>query len=378
MPSLLAHTPESLLAALTALGENIPLRSCRIAIAEIVAAGKTGLVARDGLSKANIAVIERYFEWTRPIVEQRHVDPVDRSVRYLFRLADGEAVEAVRIPLFAPGRFSVCLSSQVGCAMGCIFCATGRLGLSRHLEPGEIIGTFLQVRDEIEGPQAPGAEPAQRHVTPDANVRRRVSGVVFMGQGEPLHNYDAVMSAASVLSNPAGGRIDAKSITISTVGLVPQIRRYTEEKRPWKLVISLSSAVIETRRKLLPVAGKYTLDELSAAVRDYAKIAPGRVTLAYVVMGGVNTGPEEATELARWFADVPLRINLIDVNDAREGGFVRAPDIERAAFMDSLQSLKVPIVRRYSVGQSQNSACGMLAAVARAADEAGTAPAEGT
>lgn len=371
MTSLLGHTPETLQSALTALGENVPLRSCRIVIADLVAAGKPGLSARDGLSKATIATIEGHFEWARPTIEARHVDPVDRSVRYLFRLADGEAVEAVRIPLFAPGRFSVCLSSQVGCAMGCVFCATGRLGLSRHLTAGEIIGTFLQVRDEIE--QGPHDPLAQRHVSPDASVRRRVSGAVFMGQGEPLHNYDAVMSAAAVLSNPVGGRIDAKSITISTVGLVPQIRRYTLEKRPWKLVISLSSAVQETRKSLLPVAGKYSMAELSDAVADYAKIAPGRVTLAYVVMGGVNTGPEEAESLARWFGDVPLRINLIDVNDARPDGFVRASDGERTQFVDSLQSLKVPIVRRYSVGQSQNSACGMLAAVARAASEAGGA-----
>ena len=366
MPSLLGHTPESLHAALLALDENVPLRSCRIAIADLVAAGKPALTNRDGLSKASIAAIERHFEWARPLVETRHIDPEDRSVRYLFRLADGAQVEAVRIPLFKPGRFSVCLSSQVGCAMGCVFCATGRLGLSRHLSPGEIIGTFLQVRDEIEQGALDPDEPAQRHVANDPELRRRVSGVVFMGQGEPLHNYDAVMAAASVLSNPAGGRIDAKSITISTGGLVPQIRRYTEEKRPWKLVVSLSSAVQSTRQALLPVAGKYTLAELSDAVRDYAKIAPGRVTLAYVVLGGVNTGPEEAEALARYFGDVPLRINLIDVNDARPDGFARASDSERGALLDSLQGLKVPIVRRYSVGQSQNSACGMLAAVARA------------
>lgn len=366
MPSLLGHTPDSLHAALLAAGENVPQRSCRIAVAQLIGAGLPTLSARDGLSKASIAAISRHFEWDRPSIAARVVDPVDRSVRYLFTLGDGTQVEAVRIPLFKPGRFSVCLSSQVGCAMGCVFCATGRLGFGRHLTAGEIIACFLQVRDEVEQGSGEIDGPAQRHVEADANRKNRVSGVVFMGQGEPFHNYDAVVAAASVLSAPAAGRIDAKSITISTVGLVPQIRRYTAENRPWKVVVSLSSAVQDRRTQLLPVAGKYSMEELSAAVREYAEIAPGRVTLAYVVLGGINTGPEEAEALGRWFGDLPLRINLIDVNDARHDGFARASDDERTAFVDSLQALKVPVVRRYSVGQSQNSACGMLAAVARA------------
>jgi 23S rRNA (adenine2503-C2)-methyltransferase len=271
--------------------------------------------------------------WERPEVVERVEDP--ESVRYLFRAADGAKFEAVRIPLEKPGAFSVCLSSQVGCAMACAFCATGKLGLTRDLTAAEIVGSFLAVRDE-----APG----------------RVTGAVFMGQGEPFHNYDAVLRAAHVLSDPCGGRVDNKRISISTVGLVPQIRRYTREGHKFRLVVSLHSAVPQKRATLVP---RVQLAELAAALRERAEATGQRQTLAWVVMAGVNTGADEVEALGALFAGVPLRVNLIDVNGP---DFARASDAERDAFVDALQVLRAPIVRRYSVGQSKDSACGMLAA----------------
>ena len=190
--------------------------------------------------------------------------PDRHSLRYLFELSDGSVVEAVRIPLHVDGRFSVCLSSQVGCAMRCDFCATGRLGLDRHLSAHEIIGCFLQVRDE-----APG----------------RVTGAVFMGQGEPLHNYDAVLQAARVLADPCGGRISAKAISISTVGIVPRIHQFAEEGHKFRLVISLTSADPERRRALMPVAGRWSLEEL-AGVRALHRAQRRRITVAWVLMAG--------------------------------------------------------------------------------------------
>ena len=188
-----------------------------------------------------------------------------------------------------------------------------------------------------------------------------------MGQGEPLHNYDAVIQAAKLLSEPCCGRIDAKNISISTVGLVPQMRRYLEERHPWRLILSLTSAVPERRAALLPVASRWTLEEVAAVWRDYAAQA-GRVTVAWVLIGGVNHDAAEVAGLARLFDGVPIRLNLIDVNVSAEvlpggrGWFRRATEEERGAFMDALQPLRIPIVRRYSVGSTQNSACGMLAA----------------
>jgi 23S rRNA (adenine2503-C2)-methyltransferase len=183
-----------------------------------------------------------------------------------------------------------------------------------------------------------------------------------MGQGEPLHNYDAVIQAARVLAHPCGGRVSAKAISISTVGLVPRIHQFATEGHAFRLVISLTSAIPETREGLLPVAGRWSLQELADAMRALHRAQRRRITVAWVLMGGVNTQPEEALALQALLPDVPLRINLIDVNDARPGGFVRATDAERGAFVDALQVLRMPVVRRYSVGAARHSACGMLAA----------------
>jgi 23S rRNA (adenine2503-C2)-methyltransferase len=225
--------------------------------------------------------------------------------------------------------------------MGCTFCATGRLGLTRNLAAWEMVDALLQVRDE-----APG----------------RVTGVVFQGQGEPFHNYDAVIRAAQVLSDPCGGRISADAITISTVGLVAQIRRFAREGHRFRLIVSLTSALAEKRRTLLPVAGRFALADLAAAIREYAAVAKGRITVAWVVMAGVNTGADEVEALGALLGDLRLRVNLIDVNDARDDGFRRAEPAELKAFLDRLGVLGVPLVRRYSGGGARHAACGMLAA----------------
>jgi 23S rRNA (adenine2503-C2)-methyltransferase len=278
----------------------------------------------------------------RPIeIVERETDPSDGFVKYLFRLHDGAVAEAVRIPLEKEGRFTVCLSSQAGCAMRCDFCATGRLGLTRHLEAWEIVAQFLAVRAE-----APGI----------------VTGAVFQGQGEPLHNYDAVMRAAEILSDPCGGRIASEAITLSTVGLVPAIRRFTQERRPYRLIVSLTSAIDERRRSLVPLAAAWPVSELASAVREYQRANGGRVTIAWVVLGGINTGLDEVEALRELFDGVPLRLNLIDVNDARPEGYARATSSELASFRDALRTLEVPVVRRYSGGAAKHAACGMLAA----------------
>jgi len=341
-PNLLGMRPEDLLQWAVENGVPCGIQEARKVLGHIISEGNDDLYAmRRPIGKALVRAIDAGTRRDRLRVLERFVDPVDTSVRYLFEHADGLRSEAVRIPLHKPGCFSVCLSSQVGCAMRCAFCATGRLGLERNLSPDEIVAAFLTVRDE-----APG----------------RVTGAVFMGQGEPLHNYDAVIQAASVLSNPCGGRISAQAITISTVGLVPRIRQYTAEGHKFRLIVSLSSALPDRRKRLMPVAGKWTLEELAEAIREHQAATGGRFTVAWVVMSGENTDPAEVEALQALLGDVPLRVNLIDVNDARPDGFRRAPDQERKAFMDALQVLQVPIVRRYSVGQDQRSACGMLAA----------------
>jgi 23S rRNA (adenine2503-C2)-methyltransferase len=167
------------------------------------------------------------------------------------------------------------------------------------------------------------------------------------------------MRAAEILSHPCGGRIAAKAITISTVGLVPAIHRYARERRPYRLIVSLTSAIDARRRELLPAASAWSVAELADAIRVYQRAAGGRVTIAWVVLGGINTGRDEVEALRALFDGVPLRLNLIDVNGDE---YCRANETELAAFRDELRSLGVPVIRRYSGGAAKHAACGMLAA----------------
>ncbi len=343
-PHLLGLLPNDLVERLAALDVRCSHAEARQVLSRVISDGVDDPTPRREPRRALVEAIREHTTWARLEVLERIEDNEGKSVRYLFRSPDGALSEAVRIGLHRPDTFTVCLSSQVGCAMQCTFCATGRLGLTRNLEPWEIVSAFLTVRDE-----APG----------------RVSGAVFMGQGEPFQNYDSVIAAARVLSDPSGGRIAKEAITISTVGVVPKIRRFTEERQPYKLIISLTSTVASRRVELLPVAGRVPMAELVDAIRDYAAVASGRVTVAWVVLGGVNTGDDEVAGLRALLGDLKLRINLIDVNDARPDGFRRASPVELKSFLDKLSVLDVPVVRRYSVGRDQNSACGMLAARAR-------------
>jgi 23S rRNA (adenine2503-C2)-methyltransferase len=268
------------------------------------------------------------------------VDARDGFRRYLFELPDGARVEAVRIPLYDT-HHTVCLSSQAGCALACAFCATGDLGLSRSLASWEIVAQLLHVRRDSARP---------------------VTGAVFMGQGEPFHNYDAVLEAAYALCDPSGARIDARRISISTAGIVPMIRRYTAEGHKFRLCVSLNAAIPEKRRALMPVERGFPLDELVDAVREHAACR-GRVTLEYVMISGVNVGEEDAAALGRLLRGVPVRLNPIAVNDA-SGRFRPPPEAEWRAFRDALarELPGQPVVRRYSGGQDEDAACGMLAA----------------
>jgi 23S rRNA (adenine2503-C2)-methyltransferase len=351
-PHLFGLLPEELAARLRADGVEVRDAEARRIVAHAVGCGLDGFPESRPVPRRVMEAVDALVDRQPLAIVERAVDESDGFVKYLFRLHDGTLAEAVRIPLEAEGRFTVCLSSQVGCAMGCVFCATGRLGLTRNLEPWEMVAQFLAIRAE-----APGL----------------VTGAVFQGQGEPLHNYAAVLHAAAILSHPCGGRIAAKAITISTVGLVPAIARFARERQPYRLIVSLTSAIDERRRALLPSASAWSVEALAEAVREYQRAAGGRVTLAWVLLGGINTGRDEVEALRRLFADVPLRINLIEVNDARPNGFRRPDPAELNAFRDELRTLGVPIVRRYSGGAARHAACGMLAAMSTGT-ESGAAP----
>lgn len=343
-PHLMGMVPEDLTQHLERQGLQVSPSTARRLLAHVIANGHDDLDLRRGLKRSTRSVLEETTNRRSLELVERAVDPVDGFVKYLFSSPDGALSEAVRIPLRRKGRFTVCLSSQIGCSMGCRFCATGRIAFVRNLSAWEMISAFREVRRDV-------------------HTGEHLSGAVFQGQGEPFENYDEVIKAADILSHPCGGRIRGEAISISTAGIVPQIRRYTEEAHRFRLIVSLTSAIEERRRRLMPVVGQTPIEDLAAAVKDRAAAIGDRVTIAWVVIGGVNTGADEVAALEKLLGGVPLRLNLIDVNDPRPGGFQRATEDELERFIDSLQTLGVPVVRRYSGGVSCHAACGMLAAL---------------
>jgi 23S rRNA (adenine2503-C2)-methyltransferase len=296
-----------------------------------------------GLSKRAAEALRAGTRLERLALADRRASAVDPFVKYLFRAPDGRSFETVRIPLEKP-RFSVCVSSQVGCALECAFCETGRLGFTRNLEPWEIVDQVLAVR--ADSPERP------------------VTGVVFQGQGEPFQNYDNVLKAAALLRHPCGPRIGADRITISTVGLLPQIERYVDEGHPYRLILSLTSALPDKRAELLPVARRWAVPDLIAAMKRLAQRQRNLINIAWVLMGGVNDDPAEVRELARLLGGFPVRVSVIDVNDPT-GRYRRATDAERDRFLSALAEHRLGFVRRYSGGPDIHAACGMLASTAR-------------
>jgi len=333
MIHLRGETPESLKDRFP----EIDLGVARRVLSRLVSEDRDELDGVRGLSRRAFAALRSRGCTTRLEIVERRASQVDPFVKYLFRSGEGGVFEAVRIPLEKP-RFSVCVSSQVGCALGCRFCGTGRLGLLRNLEAWEIVEQVLSVRRES-GP-------------------RPVTGVVFQGQGEPFQNYDNVVRAAAILRDPSGARIRGDRITISSVGIPPLIERYTDEGHPYRLILSLTSAFDGRRQGLVPLAARYDVASLARAMIRHARAQSGVVHLAYVLMAGINTSEDEAEELSRLFSGVRVRLSLIDVHDPY---FSPPSDTERGLFMAALAARGLGFVRRYSGGPDIHAACGMLA-----------------
>lgn len=263
----------------------------------------------------------------------------DDATKWLWKCADGSLVESVQIRV--PDRITTCLSSQVGCAMGCVFCATGLSGFERHLKTHQIIEQYLQMW---------------------ARSGMRSSHVVFMGMGEPLHNYDEVMGAVRLLNNPtpAGVGIAARRITISTVGIVPGIRRLADESLQIELAISLHAPDETTRQKLIPVAKRYPIPEIMDAVHEFSSKTRRMVTYEYVLLAGVNDSEDQAHELARLLRTHSCKVNLIPFNPVSDSGYDR-PSIEvQEAFKAVLDNAMIPTTIRFSKGRRVDAACGQL------------------
>jgi len=274
-----------------------------------------------------------------PIVTPSRAE--DGTIRYVVHLADGALVEAVAI--LHPERTTICLSSQAGCARGCVFCETGRLGLTRNLAAEEITGQFAAVARALV-----------------ADGRPAPTNVVFMGMGEPLDNLDAVLQACDVLSDNCGFAVAPKRITVSTVGVVPKIREFHRRARV-RLAVSLHAANDEERRALLPVAKTWNLAALHAALGE----ATDSVLLQWTMIDGVNDSDRHADELLAFCAGLDVRVNLIPLNPGPEDA-LRAPPIARVrAFQKRLSDAGLRTLVRMPHGQEVGGACGQLAGALR-------------
>ncbi len=271
---------------------------------------------------------------------------IDPFVKYLLKAADGSRFEAVRIPLEHTDRFSVCVSSQVGCALACSFCATGRLGLSRNLEAWEIVEQVRVVRSRL--------------------THGRVHGVVFQGMGEPLANLDSVLAAIDVMTEPSALGIDARAITVCTAGLPAGIRRLAREAPNVRLGLSLHTALPERRRSIMPIARAHALDEVLAAAADHARATGLSPMWAITLLAGVNDSDDDAravAERARAFeAETGRRprLSIIAYNAIGEGDPYQRVSLEREAAYRA--ALGMASHRRYSGGGDVAAACGQLAA----------------
>ncbi|HEX5656923.1 MAG TPA: 23S rRNA (adenine(2503)-C(2))-methyltransferase RlmN [Polyangiales bacterium] len=280
---------------------------------------------------------------------QEQKSQLDPFVKYALRTHDDHVIETVRIPLENPARFSVCVSSQVGCALGCKFCATGRMGLTRNLETWEIVEQVRTVR---------------RHLS-----HGRVHGVVFQGMGEPMANLDRVLEAIDVLREPCGLAIDARNITVCTSGLPAGIRRLAREMPKVRLGLSIGSVRQDKRKRLMPIANAHPFDEVLAAVEEHARLTGLSPMWAVTPLSEVNDSFEDGAALgqtARAFWErtgIRPRLSVIPYNSIGDDDpFQRASDERYGSFVDGIESTGYRTHRRYSGGADVNAACGQLAA----------------
>jgi 23S rRNA (adenine2503-C2)-methyltransferase len=344
-------TPEALAAAVPALRLGEARRVVATVHRDEDPAQPNAAVRR----RAREAVLSAAHVPTLRVVDEAR-SAVDPFVKLVLETHDARRIECVRIPLEREGRFSVCVSSQVGCALACAFCATGRLGLSRNLQTWEIVEQVRAVRRTL-----------------DVERRQRVHGVVFQGMGEPLANIEHVIEAVRVFTEPSACAIDARHITICTVGLPHGIRKLAETLPRVRLGWSIGSARAEVRAALMPVQAAHPLQASYAAVVDHARATGLAPLWAVTLLAGVNDSDDDARALAALARDFtrdagrPPRISVIPYNriDSDEGDpFRRVSDAVEGRFRDVMRAAGVFTHKRYSGGSDVAAACGQLAATA--------------
>ncbi len=277
-----------------------------------------------------------------------HLEPVKiissatgETTKTLFQLPDRQAVEAVLMQY--RDRRTLCISTQSGCAMGCVFCATGQMGFRRHLSSGEIIEQVLFYARQLKA------------------KAERVTNVVLMGMGEPFHNYNATMDAIDRLNDPDGMNLGARRFTVSTVGLVPMIRRFARDRRQVNLAISLHAAEDNLRSSMIPINKKYPIAALIEACHDYAKSTHRRITFEWALIQDVNDTPEHARQLARLLKGLICHVNVIPLNPTPGYAGQATTQVRAKAFRDELVRHGIPCTIRIRRGIEIQAGCGQLA-----------------
>lgn len=297
------------------------------------------------ISKATKAKLAEVSFYALPTVERKLVSALDGTVKYLFRLADGNCVESV-IMRYEHG-ITICISSQVGCRMGCRFCASTIDGKVRDLAPAELLGQILAAT---------------------LDLGERISNIVMMGIGEPLDNYDNVIKFLRLVGHPDGLNIGYRHISLSTCGIVPKIRALAKEAFPITLSISLHAADDETRSAIMPVNNKWGVSELLDACRDYYKTTGRRISFEYTLIAGKNDSPDTARKLGAILNkklrsgrdEMPIHVNLIPVNEVKERDFVRSDKKAVALFAATLEKQGIRATVRRKLGADINASCGQL------------------
>ena len=298
--------------------------------------GVADFAAMTDLSRDLRARLAKDFTFTTPAIVQRQVSD-DGTQKFALRLEDGKCIEAVFIPDTPAQTF--CVSTQVGCAMGCAFCLTGKMGLVRHLTAGEIAGQVRLLSHTLQ--------------LTDFNI-------VLMGMGEPLHNYDATMKALRILNDAHGLGVGPKRVTLSTVGLVPMLEKLAQEELMPNLAVSLHATTEEQRAAIVPPAKKYSLEDILDACRRFPLSKRGRITFEYVLLAGVNDSLADARRLGKLLAGIKAKVNLIPLNEAAGIPFDRPSDARVDDFARTLAERGVTVSVRKSRGRDIRAACGQL------------------
>lgn len=304
----------------------------------------TGFAGMSNLSTALRQRLESEFS-IRSLSVVRHQGSADSTRKFLLKLEDGRYIECVLIPanpaLYGEpsDRLTLCVSSQVGCAFDCKFCASGLAGFTRNLTAGEIVEQVL-LAESLSG--------------------QRVDNLVFMGMGEPLANLSNVLKATEILNAPWGVGIGARHITVSTSGLAPQIRKLAEQPLQLRLAVSLHGATDEVRDRIMPINRRYNLDVLFEALHDYAERKKQLLTFEYILIEGVNDSLNEAQHLAQRARPLRAKVNLIPYNTVEGLPWSRPPESRQRAFLDCLRRSGVQATLRQEKGHDIDAACGQL------------------